>query len=59
MSNMSYCRFENTVRALSDCFDALLDMQGDLSSLSESERRYAKQLIVMCQSLADDFGDES
>lgn len=49
MSNMSYCRFENTSRDLDDCKDALEAMmyEGD-AALSESELRYAKDLVKTC-----------
>lgn len=58
MSNMSYCQFENTLRDLSDCFDKLYEIQGDFSRLSETEACCAKQLIEMCQSLGEYFGDK-
>ena len=34
--NMSYCRFENTSKAMSDCLDAIMD--GDYKDLTENER---------------------
>ena len=37
MANLSYCRFENTYRALLDCLDHWSD--GDLS---ESEKKYRR-----------------
>ncbi len=37
MSNMSYCRFQNTLRDLKDCLDALCDIDGNLSELSKEE----------------------
>jgi len=45
MANMSYCRFENTLRDLQDCVMALED-GGDLSS---SELRSAMQMIETCE----------
>ena len=56
MSNMSYCRFRNTLSDLHDCGDALDDIGGDLSELSEEEAAAAKRLIAMCRQIADDFG---
>ena len=57
MSNMSYCRFENTARDLSDCRGALEEllsgeggdagMDGDLP-LSDRELRAAQELIQTC-----------
>lgn len=58
MSNMSYCRFENTLSDLSDCADALDDIGGDLSNLSDTERKAAERLIDMCKQIADSYGEE-
>ncbi len=55
MSNMSYCRFENTLADLRDCRDALADSNDPISELSDSERRCALELLVMCRDLAADF----
>lgn len=43
MSNMSYCRFENTSRDLSDCYEHLED-----EDLSDSEKRCKENLIGQC-----------
>ena len=50
--NMSYCRFENTARALRECIDALRDdeeaallFESDLSS----EWEYFTELIENCK----------
>jgi hypothetical protein len=49
MSNMSYCRFENTSRDLSDCKEALENLQyGDEDALSASETRHAASLVEDC-----------
>jgi len=45
MSNMSYCRFGNTLRDLQDCVMALED-GGDLSA---SELRSAMQMVETCE----------
>lgn len=58
MSNMSYCRFQNTLADLRDCEEKLMDLQGDLSSLSKEEQRAAKALIAVCYAIWHDFGDE-
>ncbi len=47
MSNMSYCRFENTVGDLEDCYEALLEGE----ELSDSEKRYAERLLDVCQDI--------
>lgn len=66
MSNMSYCRFENTRRDLDDCHAALealfcLDVQdGHIGrGISDDERRYAKQLIGTCREILKLVMDEA
>ncbi len=56
MSNMAYCRFQNTLADLRDCEDAL-DEMWDLSELSEEERKAAKRLIQVCRRIADNCED--
>jgi len=53
MSNMSYCRFENTVGDLQECYAAM-----DEQDLSESEMKARKQLLETCVNLAADYGHE-
>ena len=55
MSNMSYCRFQNTLRDLKDCLDALCDIDGNLSELSKEEARAADSLILVCEEIAGNF----
>lgn len=60
MSNMSYCRFQNTLKDLRDCRDRLselFDYESGLQSLSKEEHRAARHLIGMCREIADDFED--
>ena len=52
MANMGYCRFENTYRALSDCYENINNR------LSDSEHRYRERILEMCQSIIDEY-DES
>lgn len=52
MSNMSYCRFQNTLSDLRDCKEALDDIS-DLSELSDDEARAAKRLINVCTTIAE------
>lgn len=51
MANMSYCRFENTMRDLQDCVDTLEEMETaeDLAELSKSERQSADTMFDLCQ----------
>lgn len=56
MANMSYCRFENTLKDLRDCQSALNEIEGDLSKLSDSERKFAERLIGVCDDISSDYG---
>lgn len=51
MPNMSYCRFENTYRALVDCHHNMDD------NLSQSETVYRKRLIELCAEIIDEWED--
>ena len=50
MSNMSYCRFENTLRDLRDCIWALED--GEIES-GGSEIRSAIEMLEACKEYID------
>ncbi len=54
MANMSYCRFENTMDALQDCYDHMAD---DISA-SETEPDYRYCLIELCKRIAEEYGSE-
>jgi len=47
---MSYCRFENTLRDLRDCYSNM-----DSDDLSQSEFYARKQMIELCMSLASEY----
>lgn len=49
---MSYCRFENTLSALRDCFESMDD-----DGLSEDEARCRTRLINLCADIVDDYGN--
>ena len=53
MSNMSYCRFENTLKDLDDCYENM-----DSKDLSETETLYRDHMIQMCVNIAEEYGDE-
>ena len=55
MSNMSYCRFQNTVLELQDCLYSLEEQD----QLSPEEEQAKKTLIKLCEQIACDFGDLS
>ena len=52
MANMSYCRFENTLRDLRDCYDNMDD-----NDLSESEFFMRKRMIELCMDIANEYKD--
>lgn len=51
---MSYCRFENTLRDLQECYHEL----DETEDLSEHEAKARRKLIELCKDIADDFADE-
>lgn len=51
MANMSYCRFENTYNDLCDCYQEM----DDENSLSESEKKYRKKLISLCEKVVNNY----
>lgn len=53
MSNMSYCRFENTLHDLLDCYTNM-----DTEGLSESEFVKRERLISLCIKVAKDYGPD-
>lgn len=54
MSNMSHCRFQNTLDDLRDCREALSDSLDPLADLSEEEAKAARNLIKLCRRIADE-----
>jgi|APGre2960657404_1045060.scaffolds.fasta_scaffold159295_1 hypothetical protein len=53
MGNMSYCRFENTLRDLQDCYGAMRDGL----SLSKTEQRKFIQMVDLCREITDMYED--
>ena len=49
---MSYCRFENTLRDLRDCYDNI-----DGYDLSESEFYARKQMIELCINIVERYDE--
>jgi len=49
MSNMSYCRHENTYHDLKDCWEQWNDEPTD-----ESEIKYRVLLVKLCKEIAED-----
>ena len=52
MANMSYCRFENTLRDLRDCYSNM-----DSDDLSQSEFYMRRHMIELCMSIACEYVD--
>ncbi len=50
MANMSYCRFENTLRDLRDCYSNM-----DSDDLSQSEFYARKQMIELCWDIYQEY----
>ena len=55
MSNMSYCRFRNTLEDLRDCYEGLDDELDD--GLHSEELIARKRLIALCQKIIDKAED--
>jgi len=52
MANMSYCRFENTLADLRDCYDNWEE------ELSESEKICQVHLLELCKNIVDDYEEK-
>lgn len=58
MANMSYCRFENTLRDLQDCVGALqeaLDEGMTLTEFKASLNEYERSALVRMLSTCEEF----
>jgi len=55
MSNMSYCRFQNTLSDLRDCYRYIEEPE----TLSEDEKGAREALIEMCREIASLFPEEA
>jgi len=51
MANMSYCRFQNTLRDLGDCADAIHD-----TDLSPEESAARERLVETCVEMLEELG---
>tara|TARA_B110000977_G_scaffold64934_2_gene88471 strand:+ start:4683 stop:4946 length:264 start_codon:yes stop_codon:yes gene_type:complete len=49
MGNMSYCRFENTVRAMQDCVNAI--REGETDDLSSYETVAIEQFLITAEEI--------
>ena len=59
MSNMSYCRFRNTLADLKDCYDNWdsLDYRDEGVPPSSEELTARTKVKELCQDIVDDYGD--
>lgn len=56
MGNMSYCRFENTLRDLRDCRKDMSET--DFYELSETEQEARNKLVALCKNISEQFEEE-
>ena len=56
MPNMSYCRFENTLRDLEDCQSALHRIYDDVDEMSRYEKNSVVELVALCKQISDEWG---
>jgi len=54
MANMSYCRFQNTLLAMRECFNALQD-EGIAGIESSDEREAAEALVKLARKFIDKY----
>ena len=54
MSNMTYCRFQNTLQDLRDCYNVL----DETDDLSDEERLARIKLIKLCQRITNESTEE-
>lgn len=59
MSNLAYCRFENTSADLEECLQALYDNEHKREDFSDGEKRALKRLIACCKDIIDNFENEA
>jgi hypothetical protein len=56
---MSYCRFQNTLSDLRDCYDALQEIESfPLVDADDDEGHAMMSLIKLCTKISDEFNTE-
>lgn len=60
MENMSYCRFENTFRALLECQEALYELGVEVieEAADKTEEPYVRKLITLCTQISEEYGND-
>ena len=54
MSNMGYCRFQNTLGDMQDCVEYFRD-----KDLSPEEKAARDEMLELCREIVADFGDDN
>ena len=57
MSNMGYCRYQNTFKDLQDCYECDDKDMSEIDHLSEDETKAREKLVSLCIDIAQDFGE--
>lgn len=52
MGNMDYCRFQNTIQDLKDCYYHFDD------DLDPKEKKARDKMVRLCNQIVSDYGDE-
>jgi intergrase/recombinase len=55
MGNMSYCRFENTLRDLEDCHSALNRIYDEVNEMSKYEKNAVVELVDLCKIISHEW----
>ena len=59
MANMSYCRFENTLRDLQDCEYALDNIYDEVGEMSDRERNSMLAFVKLCKTISDNWDEDT
>jgi hypothetical protein len=61
MSNMDYCRFQNTLQDLKDCYEHMDETEetDERDGLSREEAKARTRLIGLCETIAAEYGEEA
>lgn len=52
MGNMDYCKFENTLEDMGQCYEGI----DDVAEMSNTERKAREKMIKLCIDIALDYG---
>ncbi len=58
MPNMSYCQFENVYNDLLQLIHRHSDNEIQFDDMNDSEKRYAKRLLDLCNDFVKDVGPD-